>query len=129
RGRLTAGPPSSPGGSHMTRRPGFTLVEMLVVVAIVAVLVGLLMPAVQKVREAAARAKCQNNAKQVALGVHAYHDVYSQFPTYNGVGPLGVSTASTTQASSPQLVYGSYVMHILPFIEQKPLYDSIQADV
>jgi prepilin-type N-terminal cleavage/methylation domain-containing protein len=111
------------------RRPGFTLVELLVVVAIIALLVGLLLPAVQKVREAAARAQCQNNIKQIALAIHNYHDVYSQFPTYNGVGPLGVSANLTTQASSPQMVYGSYITHILPFIEQQPLFDSILDDV
>jgi prepilin-type N-terminal cleavage/methylation domain-containing protein len=111
------------------RRPGFTLIELLVVVAIVALLVGLLLPAVQKVREAAARAQCQNSAKQLALAVHHYHDLYGQFPTYNGVGPLGPSVLATTQASNSRLVYGSYVVHILPFIEQKGFYDTILADV
>jgi prepilin-type N-terminal cleavage/methylation domain-containing protein/prepilin-type processing-associated H-X9-DG protein len=101
----------------MTRTPrsGFTLIELLVVIAIIAILIGLLLPAVQKVREAAARMSCQNNMHQLALAVHNYHDVYKAFP--QGKGP--------SFAGCP--VYARWSLHsqLLPYIEQDNLYRSI----
>jgi prepilin-type N-terminal cleavage/methylation domain-containing protein len=114
----------SPACRH--RRGGaFTLIELLVVIAIIAILIGLLLPAVQKVREAAARAKCQNNLKQMGLGLHNYHDTYQHFPSagtnataYSGGG----NPATMIPPGYNQPGCGSWAFQILPFIEQGPIY-------
>lgn len=94
------------------RRIGFTLIELLVVIAIIAILIGLLVPAVQKVREAAARAQCQNNLKQLATASHNYHQVYKKFPT--GVYQLPFATA-------PKYRGVTLFVYLLPYIEQDNL--------
>lgn len=95
------------------RARGFTLIELLVVIAIIAILIALLVPAVQKVREAAARTQCQNNLKQMGVGVHNYHDSFKKFPP-GGIteGPCCGTKSKTT-----------WTIEILPFIEQQPLYN------
>lgn len=92
------------------QRSAFTLIELLVVIAIIAVLLALLLPGVQKARDAAARTQCQNNLKQIALGLHNYHDTFKVFP--QNLRPPTASTASVRER---------WFTHILPFIEQEAL--------
>jgi prepilin-type N-terminal cleavage/methylation domain-containing protein len=103
-------------------RPGFTLIELLVVIAIIAILISLLLPAVQKVREAAARTQCQNNLKQLALAAHSYHDAYKWLPKGCN-SSYWVTPPSDNVAHS----YWSWMAMILPFVEQKDLYNQADA--
>ncbi len=107
-----------------SKRSGFTLIELLVVIAIIAILIGLLLPAVQKVREAAANAQCKNNQKQLALGCHNYADTNGKFPPAIRLN-AGVSrTNALNQSFGP-----NWAVLILPFLEQSGLYNQFASNI
>src|SRR5262245_12403760 len=109
-------------GHPPRRRAAFTLIELLVVIAIIAILIALLLPAVQKVREAAARTQCTNHLKQMSLACHAYEGVYKVFPTAGrqDCGTCGRNPAAPTVNGPDQ--WWSWRYQILPFVEQNSVF-------
>jgi len=103
------------------RRKGFTLIELLVVIAIIAILVALLLPAVQAVREAARRSQCQDHLHNIAIGMHNYEGAHKRFPP----GYVDLRGAKPTSLAADDEPHWAWSALILPFTEQKPLYDTM----
>lgn len=126
------GPHTAKDTGTRSRRVGFTLIELLVVVAVIAILISLLLPAVQQSREAARRTHCRNNLKQMGLALHNYHDVhlvfpagYYSYPTNDGIAPAWAGLDPDTWDGAPGWGWGAM---LLPYLEQGTVFGSMDTD-
>src|SRR5437773_506600 len=110
---------------HTNRLASFTLIELLVVIAIIAVLIGLLLPAVQKVRDAANRLKCANNLKQMGIALHAYHDQLGSFPP--GLDNMPLFTNNGSKITQKYWMV-SWFTRIMPWVEQGNVYNQMNQE-
>jgi prepilin-type N-terminal cleavage/methylation domain-containing protein len=108
-------------------RRAFSLIELLVVIAIIAILMAILIPAIQRVRESSNQTICGNNLKQLAIAVNSYHAANGSLPPYQGIAQA--RSGSVAPNANPHAVYGSWFVHLLPHVEQDPLYALILDEV
>ncbi|MDF1742976.1 MAG: DUF1559 domain-containing protein [Gimesia sp.] len=107
---------------RLTTKRGFTLIELVVVIAIIAILIALLLPAVQQAREAARRSTCKNNLKQLGIALHSYHETHRIFP------PMHIESRRTAADDIPTENYLGFAAMLLPYMDQAPLYNKINMD-
>jgi prepilin-type N-terminal cleavage/methylation domain-containing protein len=116
--------------SSLRTRRGFTLIELLVVITIIAILIALLLPAVQSSREAGRRTQCVNNMKQLCIAVQNFESTHNVLPPYFGIFPPEYKQPTATDRRwNNNAVFGSWFVHLLPHMEQQALYDKIQKDI
>src|SRR5262245_21740641 len=114
---------------QQARSFGFTLVELLMVIEVIGILIALLLPAIQSAREAARRAKCQNNLRQMGVAVLNFHDTQRHFPSSGNNGTITRNGGKPTSAKGAPFQQAGTLLQILPFLEQQSAYDADDASL